>query len=398
MDAQLAKEILIPASAFAIGATLLLDERSALPGKLSMFFGAQTLMNLYMKEVLSNTVVSEVEGLEGIPGSFIVTAIQQIVAFFLFVVVLIIAQFTPYKYTPRRLTRPTEWFAVLLFSLSFTLNIGLNNFSISLLPLSVNLIIRSCLPLATLSSQRLAGSCTGEAAKEIRSVELVLMLAGVLCAAVAVVAEEHGAGSGKQDANMLYGVVVCVLSLFAGAVNLAIAGVLGTSLKLNSLDSTVYMSVPAFLILLVPSFIYKHPISWPGYGDVTDWEVLCKVMAEKPSAVILAGISGVLAFFYNVFQYGIVHSLSASYTAFAGNFNKAATIALGIIVGLEHLPPFPWSGVMLLAIGGNIIAFTMYSIISMKAKDKVEYKNLPQDASHTRNMEDDEELQPLAKD
>lgn len=373
MEFQLLKEVAIPVAAFGIGALLTPYESTAVPGKLAMFFGAQTVMNLYMKEVLSGTVLSEEEGLQGIPSAFLVTALQQLVAFLLFGVFLVASQSTPFKYTPKRLTSPTEWMAVLLFSLSFTMNIALNNYSISLLPLSVNLIIRSCLPLATFLSQQVASKCTNQPIKDARPLEVALMVAGVLCAAVAVVAESHKGGhQGEEEKDTLvFGIIVCVASLFSGAVNLALAGVLGTSVSLNSLDTTVYMSVPAFLILLVPTLCYRHT-SWPGHEDMTDWGILLKVLALKPSAIGLAAVSGVLALFYNVFQYGIVQSLSASYTAFAGNFNKAATIAIGLLVGLETLPPAAWGWVMALACLGNIGAFTAFNVVKMQDKAKEE--------------------------
>jgi hypothetical protein len=342
-------------------------------------------MNLYMKEVLSGIVVSEEEGLKGIPSAFLVTAIQQLVAFVLFGVFILASSLTSFKYTPKRLSSPTEWMAVLLFSLSFTMNIALNNYSISLLPLSVNLIIRSCLPLATFLSQHVASKCTNQPIKDARPLEIGLMVAGVLCAAVAVVAESHSGGQGdKQDDTLAFGILVCVASLFSGAVNLALAGVLGTSVSLNSLDTTVYMSIPAFVLLLVPSLVYRHPLSWPGYEDMTDWGILLKVLELKPSAIGLAAVSGVLALFYNVFQYGIVQSLSASYTAFAGNFNKAATIAIGLLVGLEKLPPGAWGWVMVLACLGNIGSFTAFSVAKMQ-DNEAKGKALPSRDSRASN-------------
>jgi drug/metabolite transporter (DMT)-like permease len=370
MDMELLKEIAIPVAAFGIGLTLLPRESTAVPGKLAMFFGAQTVMNLYMKETLSGIVVSEEENLKGIPSAFIVTAIQQMVAFFLFGFLLLGSQLTPWRYTPKPLTTRMEWLTVLLFSLSFTMNIALNNFSISLLPLSVNLIIRSCLPLATFVSQRAASKCTGEAVKDARPLELALMLAGVFCAALAVVAKSHDSDKGSSESRTLvFGIVMCLASLFSGAINLALAGVLGTAVSLNSLDTTLYMSIPAFVILSVPSLLYRHPVGgWPGMGEMTDWEILMKVLELRPTAVTLAAISGVLALMYNVFQYNIVQTLSASYTAFAGNFNKAATIALGLIVGLETLPPGVWGIVMVAACLGNIVAFTAFNIVKAGAK------------------------------
>lgn len=369
MEYQLVREITIPMVALAIGATLIQSEKTNVAGKLAMFFGAQTVMNLYMKEVLSRTIVSEEKGLEGIPSAFIITAIQQLVAFTLFGIWLLVLQCTPYAYWPKRLSSPMEILAVLIFSLSFTMNIALNNYSLTLLPLSVNLIIRSCLPLATFISQQTASSCTNEPVKETRPLELVLMFIGVLCVVIVVVAESHSKDIGHGESESLgFGVLVCVASIFSGGINLALAGVLGTSIELNPLDTTVYMSIPAFMLLLIPTFAYRHPVNWPGHGSMTDWEIIAKVAELNPKVVPLILMSGVFTLFYNVFLYGIVQNLSASYTAFAGNFNKAAIVALGLLVGLEKLSPDIWGVVTVLGFLGNIGAFTAYNCIKLQTK------------------------------
>merc|ERR1712151_1442819 len=101
-------------------------------GIFMVFFGAQTGMNLYMKAVLSNSVVDEVAGLKGIPASFLVTGFQQMAGFVLFWIGLGISRLvTNYKYEPKKLTTPFELMAVCLFAISFTMNIALNNFSLS---------------------------------------------------------------------------------------------------------------------------------------------------------------------------------------------------------------------------------------------------------------------------
>merc|ERR1719461_1200539 len=215
IDFQLLKEIAIPVVAFAIGAVLHKSESTVIYGKLAIFFGAQTLMNLYMKQVLSGSVVDEEKGLNGIPSAFIVTALQQMVAFVLFGIIILILQLTPWAYTPKKLNTMMEWVAVILFSLSFTMNIALNNFSISLLPLSVNVMIRSCLPLATFISQQTANKFTNEPVNNAWCIEILLMILGVCCAAIAVIAESHSGGEGNDESKtLIFGIIVCVASLF----------------------------------------------------------------------------------------------------------------------------------------------------------------------------------------
>ena len=67
---------------------------------------------------------------------------------------------------------------MILFSFAFSLNIGLNNFSLSLLAVSMNMIIRSCLPLVTLVFQQMLGPCLPDLASKVRISEFSLMVAG----------------------------------------------------------------------------------------------------------------------------------------------------------------------------------------------------------------------------
>lgn len=336
-----------------------------------IYFGAQTGMNLYMKAVMSKIVVGENEEgqkLQGIPIGFLLTSIQQFVAFALFCVLLAIGKLVQSDYKVKELKTPREHVAVLLFSLAFAANIGLNNFSLSLIAISINMIIRSCLPLSTAVSQILLGKVMGtQTTAQISSVEWALMLAGVACAGVATWAKQQAGGSTEESAGLVLGTLVCVISIFSGALNMALAGMLGTTMKLNPIDTTCYMALPAGLVLLIPAFLVPHPMGkWPGFSHMTDWEVLLEVLSRNPWALIPVYVSGVLAFVYNILQYTLVHKLSATYAAFAGNFNKAATVALSLLLGLEALPSGEYGQVFLAAVVGNITAFSIYSALKAK--------------------------------
>merc|ERR1712012_843519 len=191
------------------------------------------------------------------------------------------------------------------------------------------------------------------------------MLLGVMCAAIAVMAKMHVKGdAGGESKNLVFGVIVCVISLFSGSINLALAGVLGTSIKLNSLDTTVYNAIPATLLLLGPIFLYQHPVNWPNHGPMTDWAIFNIVLSKSPGTIGLAALSGALSLAYNTLQFGIVQCLSATHVAFAGNFNKALTIPLALLVGLETLPEGKWGIIMLVACFGSIGAFAVYNAVS----------------------------------
>lgn len=329
-----------------------------------IYFGAQTGMNLYMKSVLSKIVVDEEEGLKGVPIGFLLSAVQQMVAFCVFCCFLIVGKLFGGGYQVKQLTTTREYVAVLCFSVTFALNIGLNNFSLSLVAVSVNVIIRSCLPLSTAISQAALAPFLGRAQTRTSLSEWGLMFAGVGCAGLATYANRMGSsgGSKEESAALVLGTLCSVASLFSGALNMVFAGLLGSELKLNPLDTTCYMALPAAVVLMVPALLVSHPMTkWPGFPDMTDWEVLVEVLARKPAVLIPVAFSGVLAFVYNILQYTLVHKLSASYAAFAGNFNKAATVALSLVLGLESLPAGGYGQLFLLSVAGNIAAFTVYS-------------------------------------
>merc|ERR1712232_587561 len=132
-----------------------------------------------MKAVLSKIVISEELGYVGIPAAFLVTALQQCTAFMLLLVITIVSACTPVPYKPRILTTKKDFIAVCCFALAFAFNISLNNFSLALLPLSLNLIIRSCLPLSTALSQNVLCRFTGQRAKDVKPIEFLVMFIGV---------------------------------------------------------------------------------------------------------------------------------------------------------------------------------------------------------------------------
>mmetsp|Transcript_38031 Transcript_38031/g.100605 ORF Transcript_38031/g.100605 Transcript_38031/m.100605 type:complete len:433 (-) Transcript_38031:69-1367(-) len=359
------KQALIPAGALAVGFGLYAmnggsktHETAAI---VMIYFGAQTGMNLYMKSVLSNIVIDEEEGLNGIPIGFLLTAIQQFVAFGAFCLFVFGGKLCGSGYKVKQLEKKSDYLAVILFSMTFALNIGLNNFSLSMVAISINLIIRSCLPLSTALSQTLVNRIMGGEQKSVPVAEWVLMSIGVAFAALATYCKNFAGGS-SEDAAPLIGVICCVASIFSGALNMVLAGVLGNQLKLNPVDTTCYMALPAGLVLLLPALLVSHPMGkWPGFPDMTDWQVLTEVMARNPNALIPVLFSGVLSFIYNIMVYTMVHKLSAGFASFAGNFNKAATVALSLILGLESLPTGNYAYLFIFAVLGNIGVFTLYS-------------------------------------
>merc|ERR1712178_104771 len=71
----------------------------------------------------------------------------------------------------------------------------------------------------------------------------------------------------------------------------------------------------------------------------------------------------------NIIQFTIVQTLSPSATAFGGNFNKAALIFLSYVF-MDPLPQNKWGVIIMCAVVGNIIAFSLYTYIQIKAKEE----------------------------
>jgi len=338
-----------------------------------IYFGAQTGMNLYMKSVLSKIVVDAEAGLVGLPIGFLMTVIQQLVALALVYGFVLLSRFHPQGgYEPRKLRTTKEKLVLLIFSLTFAMNIGLNNFSLSLLAISTQQTIRSCMPLTTAITQVVLGARAGGLATRPSLQEWFFMVLGVSCAAFGVFVRTAGGDAMVENTSVRLGVCCAIFSTFSGALNMVLAGVLGASLKLNPLDTTFYMALPASVILLLPAVLVPHPMTnWRGFTSMTDMQVLEEVLVRDAYKLFPVFLSGVFAFIYNVVQYWLVQKQTATYTTFAGNFNIAATVMLSLLLGLETLPEGRRYA-YLAAVVGNMAAFFLYS----KAKQRKSAKLL----------------------
>lgn len=362
---RLLSQVAIPLGAFLFGQVMLLAGQNT-AAMLAIYFGGQSGFSLYMKLVLSGEMVSRKLGLRGMPAAFLITAVQQVVSFGSLALAILILYCTRWRYVPRRLGSVKELVFVLAFSAAVAVNIGLNNFSMSLLPVSLNLVIRSCIPLVTLLLQAVGRQFWPAAPASQASVsDVILMTIGVTFASIAAFADSESKHPGGESRYLALGVVMCVLSDFAAATTLILADAFGKVLDppLNPLDTIFYMGLPCAIILLPASLFVHHPVSWPGFGPMTDWQVFEKVMEISPLMWLSVVVSGLISGGYNFIQYTVVQQLSAGHAAFAGNFNKAATISLSLWLGLEFLPGGIWSSVMLLGITGSILSFTAWSYL-----------------------------------
>eukprot|EP00440_Ansanella_granifera_P070562 gb/GFBE01076570.1/.p1 GENE.gb/GFBE01076570.1/~~gb/GFBE01076570.1/.p1 ORF type:complete len:457 (+),score=116.46 gb/GFBE01076570.1/:1-1371(+) len=392
------KPFIIPIAGLIVGAVMLAvpkikggkkDENLDTLGRLVVYFGSQSFMNIFMGW-LFRTNITVPKGyvlpggnvldadLHGCPVGFALTALQQVISFFCFIILYGALYFTPHRITPKKITSVGELVSICIFGCVFALNIALNNFSLGYISVAVNLIIRSCLPLSTLVSSQALSVFGLYKAKPCKIVELALMIVGVICAASFTAAKIAGSSSsGHSSSNMILGVVMCIASLLCGSLNLALAGALG-EMKLSVYDTVAYMSVPATVFLLPFVLFLQKPVpgEWPqvfGVDTATDWQIIQKVAVIAPKTFGLFALSGVFSFMYNIVQFSIVHALSPSATAFGGNFNKAALVFLTLLLPflqVHALPGPPYIIVIWVSVIGNVLAFSAYSYLQILEKEK----------------------------
>jgi len=385
------KPFIIPIIGLMAGAVTMSVPEASTVGKLVLYFGAQSFMNIYMGWVMrthvtvpkgiviQSTNATLENNLTGCPAGFALTALQQLVSFSVFLVFFGAAYFTPYRYEPKKLKTGFEFFCIAVFGCVFALNIALNNFSLGYISIAVNLIIRSSLQLTTFLSQQALSVIGLYPFKPCKFQEVALMTLGVFCAGVFTWAKIMSSSQESESSNMVLGVTMCIASLLCGSLNLALAGVLGET-KLNVLDTVAYMAIPATLFLAPIAYFLEKPV--PGeWGKVfgkplmTDYEILMGTWEVSPNTMNWLLLSGVFSFAYNMIQFSVVHTLSPSATAFGGNFNKAALVFLTLLLPflrVHDLPQAPWIIVIWSAVICNIAAFGYYSYLQIQAKEEEE--------------------------
>lgn len=407
LESDTAKPFIIPIIGLLIGIFMMNLHRCAkmdhvatvsTVGKLVLYFGAQSFMNIFMGWVFRTHITLEKgyvlpngktleNDLHGCPVGFALTAMQQVISFFCFIILYGVLYYTPYKIETKQIGTCNEVISICIFGSVFALNIALNNFSLGYISIAVNLIIRSCLPLTTFMSQQGLALVGLYPFKPCRFSEIALMTLGVCFAALFTIAKIMGsAEKGHSSSNMVLGVVICILSLLCGSLNLALAGVLG-EMKMSVYDTVAYMSVPATLFLLPFAMFLEKPVpgQWPevfGTADATDWQILQQVMHIAPGTFALFALSGVFSFLYNIVQFSIVHTLSPSATAFGGNFNKAALVLLTLtlpFLQVHSLPGSPYIEVIWFAVIGNVLAFSLYSYLQILEKEKAKTQTTPEE-------------------
>jgi len=364
---EIFETLCVPILALSAGAILQQNPRSQSAGLLVSFFGAQTAMNLFMKQVFSNYKLPG--GIQGVPAPFAITAIQQITSFLVLSLGLQAARCFGHQANCQMLRTRKEVGCVLLLAVAFVCNIGLNNLSLSILDISVHLIIRTAGALVNLAiefvAQPVLTNITGEEAKwpQVNGRDLLLTLLGTFFAGLVVCSKLTSFASSGSTWTYYVGIGVCCLSMIASGIELIVVRTLSTQLKMNALEAILNMSLPASLLLLLPAFFFRHSVSWPGSSPLTDWQVLQQVWQTSKLGIGLGVLSGIFATLYNVMLYTLSSKFQSHVISMAGNFNKIALMFLSIYLGLEYLPKRPWASVMIAGILGNGLAFMVMGLL-----------------------------------
>ncbi|CAK0871218.1 unnamed protein product [Prorocentrum cordatum] len=188
--------------------------------QLLLFFGAQNFMNLlYIKAILSIHTVSQELNIRGFHAPLVLTAMQQLAGFLFLVLVILVSQLTPWAYRPHSIVSKDQAFAVMALAVCFTLNIALNNFSLSLLDMSVNVMVRSTSPPMSLLLQLCSPAKVG------------MVLLGVIGAALVVISKSAQKKTAAQNEG-------------GGSDTLGLPGAHGSDdswqgVKLNAIDSLI---------------------------------------------------------------------------------------------------------------------------------------------------------------
>eukprot|EP00928_Gymnodinium_smaydae_P037955 TRINITY_DN26284_c0_g2_i2.p1 TRINITY_DN26284_c0_g2~~TRINITY_DN26284_c0_g2_i2.p1 ORF type:complete len:717 (+),score=64.68 TRINITY_DN26284_c0_g2_i2:13-2163(+) len=337
---------------------------------------AQSIMNLYMKAVLSETIALPEVGLRGLPAPFVIVGVQQLVAFLILLGGVLLWKCSPWKYRPRELVSRQEVFLILGLSVSLAGNIGFNCLGLSLLDVSVSLMIRSLGPLATYLVEAVARSMgvikissdTDE--QPHNEYKMVLLVAGSALSILVIWAKSpmDSTACSMEHRHFHMGIAASCASLVCSASELIIVKQLAVGeAKFNPLDTILYMSIPTAAVTLAMGAVVSHPVPWYGRSAMTDWQLVSAVWqpGDTPPAIIAFVIlSGVLALGYNCILYMVVSSGMPHSAAMASNVNKVWGIVLGVALGCEHMPQGPRRVLFWFGILGSTISFVGMTLLS----------------------------------
>jgi len=230
------------------------------------------------------------------------------------------AHWTDYKYR------------IMLLSLLFVTNISCNNASLVHLSLSVNQIVKSCVPLPTMIlSVAFERDANGQPKSYSKGV-IVSLLITVLGSVLAVY--------GNPEASP-FGLALVIISTLAVALwSVMSAMLLGPDSGLNAISLTWYASIISFVLLF---------ILWLCSSER---EAATAYLSSRPgdaALIILVGSS--TAFVYNLVHFALIKVTSALTSAVAGNIKILLIIILSMIFFEKQVTILNYSGFAVFLVG-----------------------------------------------
>lgn len=187
-----------------------------------------------------------------------------------------------------------DWKGLLTIAVMNGVQIALNNASLTVMELSMNQVIRACIPVVV---ALLAVCIEGKVPSKSEMVCLIIISMGVMLAVW------------EESRNAVLGIVLTCISSLMQSVQMSVSGKImsGKSGKLDSFQMTFYTG-PAAFVSLAP------------FAFATEYNIMATSLSERPGVTIgfLLG-SCCVAVVYNVVLFQAVRTLSSVGTAILGN-------------------------------------------------------------------------------
>jgi drug/metabolite transporter (DMT)-like permease len=219
-----------------------------------------------------------------------------------------------------------------VIGISFSINLAMNNMSLTLISLSLNQMIRASIPVVT-------AACSVVLERVVPTTLELLALGAITVGIITVLAKDVHANT--------TGVTLCALSTVANGVMMSMSGaVLNEKLDVWRLS---FYQAPIVLVTLLPFYIYAE------HADVMEY--LEKQKAAS-FAIPLIGLTCVIALAYNVVHGIAIKMTSATTTTVIGQGKILFLLFLSALL-LEERDFFQLATVM----GGTIAiaGFALYS-------------------------------------
>jgi len=237
-----------------------------------------------------------------------------------------------------------QWKTLLAFAIIHGIDIGLENFSIVYISISLNQIIKATVPAMTLVLSWLL---------EGKTYDLKLIITTAMTVAGAVMAVYKNP---QIIDDGWYGAIAAGLSACAAAVSTVLLGVLLQREHINAVAIACYTSLPGAILLFPPFLLFEYQ------QLVTPPTKAADLLKRQHVTYILLALC-FLALLYNLSRLWLINSTEAHHSAVAGNIKNIVLVGGSMVVFGDHrlFSARTWAGMLLTFIG-----FSLYSYFKLK--------------------------------